>query len=104
MSGFGRTAASGFAPTGELLFLACPSKSNQKERHPVARSRFTRFPSMLVCNGRCATRAMLRILMRSNSARYNPVTYCASRLRQRDISTLNFGAMIMTATDPKQPY
>jgi len=34
MSGLGRTAASGFAPTGELLFLACPSKSNQKERHP----------------------------------------------------------------------
>jgi len=41
--------------------------------------------------------------MRSNSARFNPVTYCASRLRQWDISTLNFGAMILTAYDPKQP-
>ena len=95
MSGLGRTAVSGFAPTGELLFLACPSKSNQKERHPAARPRFTRFPSVFVCNGRCATRAM-----RSNSARFNPVTYCASRLHQWDISTLNFGAMIMTAYDP----
>ena len=27
----------GYAPAGQLLFLACPSKSNQKERHPAYR-------------------------------------------------------------------
>ena len=27
----------GYAPAGQLLFLACPSKSNQKEGHPAYR-------------------------------------------------------------------
>ena len=32
-----RLFRAGYAPAGQLLFLACPSKSNQKERYPAYR-------------------------------------------------------------------
>jgi hypothetical protein len=32
----GFTFLAGFAPLGEVLSLACPRESTQRERHPVA--------------------------------------------------------------------
>jgi len=45
----------GYAPAGQLLFLACPSKSNQKEGHPNRRS-LRECPALLAPPGGCATR------------------------------------------------
>ena len=58
----------GYAPAGQLLFLACPSKSNQKERHPAYRP-LRGFPALLAMPGGCGTRAS-----RSDSPRRNPLT------------------------------
>ena len=59
----------GYAPAGQLLFLACPSKSNQKERHPAYRP-LQGFPALLAMPGGCGTRAS-----RSDSPRRLPPAY-----------------------------
>ena len=50
----------GYAPAGQLLFLACPSKSNQKERHPAYRP-LRGFPALLTMPGGCGKRSFVPV-------------------------------------------
>jgi len=58
----------------KLLFLARPRKSNQKEGRPKTRCDFqSQFPHIKRKIGAAQLAQILRILMRSNSARYDPI-------------------------------
>ena len=60
-SGYSRA---GHAPAGQLLFLACPSKSNQKERHPAYRPQqktLGGYPALLAIPGGCGIRSFVPV-------------------------------------------
>ena len=59
-----------YATAGQLLFLACPSKSNQKEGHPAYRP-LRGFPALLAMPGGCGTRAIRCAATRSDKSSPN---------------------------------
>ena len=60
-----------YATAGQLLFLACPRKSNQKEGHHNRRT-LQESPALLTLPGGCGTRAIRCAATRSDNPRRHP--------------------------------